>query len=163
MNAKRRGLHARNSRNRVRVEVQFACARAGRPDARRIARWARTALAGRRRGSLVTVRVVGEREGARLNRRWRGKRGATNVLSFPGTGLPGVGPDLLGDIVICAPVVDREARKQGKARAAHWAHMVVHGTLHLLGYDHRTRSQAVAMESLEVRLLERLGVENPYE
>ncbi|MNC88360.1 Endoribonuclease YbeY [compost metagenome] len=76
--------------------------------------------------------------------------------------LPDGGPDLLGDIVICAPVVDREARQQGKARADHWAHMVVHGTLHLLGHDHETRAQAAVMESLEARLLARLGVENPY-
>jgi probable rRNA maturation factor len=124
-------------------------------------RWARAALAGHGR-SLLTVRIVGETEGATLNRRWRGKRGATNVLSFPGTAVPGGGPDLLGDIVICAPVVDREARQQGKPRAAHWAHMVVHGTLHLLGYDHESRAQAAVMEALEARLLARLGVENPY-
>jgi probable rRNA maturation factor len=144
------------------VEVQFACARCGRPDPRRISRWARAALAGRRRRSQLTVRVVGEAEGAELNRRWRGKRGATNVLSFPGAGRCGGGPDLLGDIVICAPIVDREAGQQGKPRAAHWAHMVVHGTLHLLGHDHRTRSEAAAMETLEVRLLAGLGIENPY-
>lgn len=143
------------------MNVQFACARRGRPAPRDIVRWTQAALAGHRR-SLLTVRIVGEAEGARLNRRWRGKRGATNVLSFPGTELPGNGPDLLGDIVICAPVVDREARTQGKPRASHWAHMVVHGALHLLGYDHETRSQAAVMESLEVKLLARLGVENPY-
>jgi probable rRNA maturation factor len=107
--------------------------------------------------------VVGEREGAELNRRWRGKPRATNVLSFPGAELHAAGVRLLGDIVICAPVVDREAREQGKRRAAHWAHMVVHGTLHLLGYDHRTRSQAAAMEALEARLLARLGVDDPYD
>jgi probable rRNA maturation factor len=143
------------------VNVQFACARRGRPAPRDIARWVRAVLAGRRQ-SLLTVRIVGKAEGARLNRRWRGKRGATNVLSFPGAELPGNGPDLLGDIVICAPVVDREARTQGKPRAAHWAHMVVHGALHLLGYDHETRAQAAVMESLEVKLLARLGVDDPY-
>jgi probable rRNA maturation factor len=144
------------------VDVQFACARGKRPGPRRIARWAQTALAGRCRRGAFTVRVVGEKEGAALNRRWRGKRGATNVLSFPGMDHPDGGTDLLGDIVICAPVVDREARQQGKTRAAHWAHIVVHGALHLLGYDHATRTQAAAMESLEVRLLASLGVANPY-
>jgi probable rRNA maturation factor len=111
---------------------------------------------------MLTVRIVGRAEGARLNRRWRGKPGATNVLSFPGMELPGNGPDLLGDIVICAPVVDGEAQTQGKSRAAHWAHMVVHGVLHLLGYDHESQAQAAVMESLEVKLLARLGVDNPY-
>jgi len=145
-----------------RVVVQYACARRGRPAPGRIRNWASAALAGRRRPALLTVRIVNESEGAELNRRWRGKRGATNVLSFPGAATPGGGPDLLGDIVICAPVVDREARQQGKPRAAHWAHMVVHGTLHLLGFDHETRAQAAVMESRETRLLARLGVGNPY-
>jgi len=159
---KRPGRPAKKGKVRTHVDVQFACTQSGRPDQRRITRWARAALAGRRRPGLLTVRVVGESEGAELNRRWRGKRRATNVLSFPGAALPGGGPQLLGDVVICAPVVDREARQQGKSRAAHWAHMVVHGTLHLQGYDHRTRAQAAAMESLETRLLARLGVANPY-
>jgi len=160
--AKRRGPRAKGSKRLVRVDVQFACSSRGRPDPRRIRRWARSALAERRRAGALTVRVVSETESAALNLRWRGKRGATNVLSFPAGGPPGDGPELLGDLVICAPVVDREARQQGKPRSAHWAHMVVHGTLHLLGYDHRTRTGAAAMEFLEIGLLAGLGVDNPY-
>lgn len=145
------------------VDVQYACARRGRPDRHRIALWARAALAGRRRRCALTVRIVDEAESAALNRRWRGRRGATNVLSFPAGKLPAPGPRLLGDIVICAPVVEREARRQGKSRAAHWAHMVVHGTLHLLGYDHQQSAEAEKMERLETRVLARLGVANPYD
>jgi probable rRNA maturation factor len=146
----------------VTVNVQFGCSARGRPDHRRIARWVRAAVAGRRNEANVTVRVVGRREGAELNHRWRRRKGATNVLSFPVDGLGHVVPELLGDIVICAPVVEAEAREQGKARDAHWAHMVVHGALHLLGLEHGTRSEARRMETEEKRILAELGYPDPY-
>ena len=108
--------------------------------------------------------MVDEIEGADLNKRFRGRRGATNVLSFPFETLPGLGEcDLIGDLVICAPIVTREAREQGKALDAHWAHMLVHGVLHLLGYDHEDAPGTERMEGLETRILCGLGFPAPYE
>lgn len=151
----------RKAESAVTVHVQVACRAAGIPDARRIRHWARAALAGRRTPAEVTVRVVGEREGRLLNQRWRGRPHATNVLSFPAPDLA-MAPDALGDIAVCAPVVAREAKAQGKAQAAHWAHLVIHGVLHLLGHDHERRRDAAAMESLEARILAGLGFPDPY-
>ena len=143
------------------VHVQVACRSRGIPDARRIRSWARAALAGRRSRTELTVRVVGAREGRVLNERWRGLPHATNVLSFPATALT-VTRGTLGDIAVCAPVVAREAKSQGKTPAAHWAHLVIHGVLHLLGHDHERQRDAAAMEALEARILARLGFPDPY-
>jgi probable rRNA maturation factor len=104
-------------------------------------------------------------ESASLNERYRRRAGATNVLAFSGTELPASSPgdcELLGDLVICAPVVASEAREQGKSLDAHWAHMAIHGVLHLLGYDHATDAEAKIMERREKELLESLGFEDPY-
>jgi len=128
-----------------------------------VRRWVEAALEGRREAAELTVRIVDEEESAELNQAYRKKQGPTNVLSFPFEAPPGVELSLLGDIVICAPVVAREAREQGKAPEAHWAHMVVHGSLHLLGYDHIEAAEAEAMEALETAILARLGYPNPYE
>ena len=101
----------------------------------------------------------------RLNKEYRGKDKPTNVLSFPFddmAGLPEEETRLLGDLVICAPVVRKEAKKQDKRPKDHWAHMVVHGTLHLLGYDHIEEAEASEMEALEARILEQFGIKNPY-
>lgn len=110
------------------------------------------------------MRVVDETESARLNERYRGKPGPTNVLAFPAGDIPGGAPEPppLGDIVICAGVVAREALEQGKASEAHWAHMVVHGCLHLIGHDHLTADEAGVMESAERELLAGLGIADPY-
>jgi probable rRNA maturation factor len=132
------------------------------PAAAVIKRWVRGVLVRENRGGELTVRIVGAGEGAELNRRYRRKRGPTNVLSFPYGQPHETMPPLLGDIVICAPVVTAEAREQGKAAEAHWAHMVVHGVLHLLGYDHEIESQARTMEALETELLRGLGYTDPY-
>lgn len=123
--------------------------------------------AGREVSGDVSVRIVDEAEMTELNHRYRGKERPTNVLAFPADladlpGLPASDAGLLGDLVICAPVVAREAGEQGKAESVHWAHMLVHGMLHLLGYDHETDAQAHEMELLEIAALARLGVENPY-
>jgi probable rRNA maturation factor len=158
---KRPITRAKKPEPRMIVNVQIATRAAGVPAPQSIRRWARAALPVRRRGAEVTVRVVGEREGRLLNRRWRGRQHATNVLSFPASPAP-MGAGLLGDIAVCAPVVAREARMQGKSAAAHWAHLVVHGVLHLLGHDHAVRRDAAAMEVLERRILARLGFPNPY-
>lgn len=138
------------------------------PQRRAVERWVRCALEGEGRGegAEVTVRIVGREEGSRLNERFRGRPGPTNVLSFPFAPPPGAPSAVdreLGDVVLCAPVVNREARDQGKPRADHWAHLVVHGVLHLLGYDHDTPGAAERMEGLERRLLAGLGVPDPYE
>ncbi len=145
------------------VTVQNASRSAAVPTPAEVRRWARAALADGVRGEL-TVRIVDEGESAELNSRYRGKKGATNVLSFPAESPLAAGEELLpfGDVVICADVVEREAREQGKTRAAHWAHMVVHGTLHLQGYDHEKRPDAAAMESHERALLLKQGFPAPY-
>jgi probable rRNA maturation factor len=145
---------------RLRLALQCAAAGAGLPSRALLARWARAALAGlRRRRIELGVRIVGERESAALNARYRGRRGPTNVLSFEGDAPRGA---LLGDIVICAPLVRREARAQGKSERAHWAHLLVHGIMHLRGYDHHHQRQARVMEAREARVLARLGFPDPY-
>ena len=144
------------------VAIQFATGRAGRPAPATLRRWALAALAMTGSPGAVTLRVVDADEGAELNRVWRGKRKPTNVLSFPLATPPGVPEPQLGDIVVCAPVVEREADEQGKPVRAHWAHMVVHGLLHLAGHDHQATDEAMAMERLEIDLLAQLGYPNPY-
>ena len=143
------------------VTVQIATRRIGVPHARSFARWANAAFAAaasrsRSKATELTIRVVGAAESRRLNRTWRGKDKPTNVLSFTAEA------PVLGDLAICAPVVAREAREQGKPPAAHWAHMVVHGVLHLLGYDHENDRDAERMEARETKILAQLGMPNPY-
>lgn len=125
--------------------------------------WCAIALRQRSADSELTIRLVDEEEGRELNRTWRGKDYATNVLSFPAD-VPDELLDipLLGDLVICVPVVEREAVEQGKTLDAHWAHLVIHGCLHLLGYDHIDDAEAEEMESLERILLAELGHPDPY-
>jgi probable rRNA maturation factor len=110
----------------------------------------------------LTVRLVDEAESRELNSRYRGKDAPTNVLSFPAELPPGMDIPLLGDIVICAPLVHQEAVAQGKPVQAHWAHLVIHGVLHLLGHDHQDEQEAGVMEALEADLLISLGYANPY-
>ncbi|MEE4381304.1 MAG: rRNA maturation RNase YbeY [Pseudomonadales bacterium] len=145
----------------VELEIQRVSA-APAPDDDAFRRWVGAALAGRRETAELTVRIVDEAEGRALNARWRGRDHATNVLSFPAELPPGVALPLLGDLVVCAPVVAREAAEQGKAEADHWAHLVIHGTLHLLGFDHETEAEATVMEDLERALLAGLGIGDPY-
>jgi probable rRNA maturation factor len=146
----------------IHIEVDDVSAAADVPAAVDLRRWAQAALAGRRSDGELVIRIVGEAEGAALNSAYRHKSGATNVLSFPAEVPAGVPVAVLGDLVICAPVVQREAREQGKPADAHWAHMVVHGCLHLLGFDHVTETQAAEMEPLESALLAGLGFADPY-
>ena len=116
----------------------------------------------RRRNPEINLLIVGTREGRRYNREFRGKDYATNVLSFPNEPLPGEKTALLGDLVICAPVVAREAVEQGKHVRDHYAHLTIHGVLHLLGYDHQNATDAERMEAQERRILGRLGISDPY-
>lgn len=127
-----------------------------------ICAWVEAALAGRRDSAQLTVRIVGEEESGRLNETYRRKQGPTNVLSFSFEEPDLLQPPLLGDVVICAAIVAAEARDQGKAPDAHWAHMVVHGVLHLLGYDHENREEARLMEGEEKKVLAALGYPDPY-
>lgn len=110
----------------------------------------------------VSVYIVDEAESEELNSQYRGKNKSTNVLSFPADIPDEVGIPLLGDLVVCAPVVEREAQEQGKSLEAHWAHMLIHGTLHLLGYDHINDDEADVMEALETRLITQLHFPAPY-
>lgn len=145
------------------LELQLATEAAGIPDSEQFRAWAEAALAEERSGDTeLVIRVVDNAESASLNERFRGKAGPTNVLSFPFHAPAPVPSDLLGDLVICAPVVAREAAEQGKPEAQHWAHMVVHGVLHLLGYDHLEPGEAEQMEALERRILAGLGLPDPY-
>jgi len=160
----------------VRVDVQTALGNAAQqdmPDAERIQVWVNAALQQAEPNRLtaktmtqMTVRIVEPDEMTELNQQYRQKTGPTNVLSFSFEAPPGMPANLmaseLGDIVVCAAVVMREAAEQGKTPVAHWAHMIVHGTLHLLGYDHIQNSDAQKMESLEIAVLTKLGYENPY-
>ena len=146
------------------LDLQLACDEEPPPfDAMR--GWVEAALAaaGRTTATELTVRIVDEIESAALNQAYRHKAGPTNVLSFPFESPPGMDDlPLLGDLVICAPVVRREAAGQGKREQAHWAHMLVHGTLHLLGHDHVEDAAARRMEALETAILQDLGFPDPY-
>jgi probable rRNA maturation factor len=151
-----------------RIEVRFAARKPWAPSSRKLAEWARVALASglpsaRRRVPLVvSVQVVGTRRSRALNARYRGKEAPTNVLSFAGAGQLPSGERDLGELIICAPVLAREARAQRKSPAAHWAHITIHGVLHLLGRDHQTAREARNMETLETQILETMGFSNPY-
>jgi probable rRNA maturation factor len=129
-----------------------------------IAEWANAALGRRARNREVSVRVVGRAESRKLNARYRGKDHPTNVLSFPAPPLPAAVADAqpLGDLVICPQVLRSEAREQRKSLRAHWAHLVVHGALHLIGYDHERSADARRMERREIAVLRQLGFTNPY-
>ncbi|MGF1752418.1 rRNA maturation RNase YbeY [Vibrio makurazakiensis] len=110
----------------------------------------------------LTIRIVDAEESHQLNHDYRGKDKPTNVLSFPFEAPPGIEIDLLGDLIICRQVVEKEAKEQNKPLLAHWAHMVVHGSLHLLGYDHIEDDEAEEMESLETEIMQGMGFEDPY-
>jgi probable rRNA maturation factor len=143
---------------RLQLTLQKAVNSPGLPGKAELHRWLAAALA---QNAAITVRFVGLAEGSRLNRAFRDRDYATNVLSF-GYGEPAQGKAICGDIVLCAPVLRREARAQGKTLAAHIAHLAVHGALHLQGHDHESPRAAARMEALEKRILAKLGFEDPY-
>ena len=148
------------------VSVSYGLPRAGLPAPVSFRKWAAAAVEGRILRGDLAIRVVDTKEACSLNRHYRGKDYATNVLSFPAElpeGLPkDVKMPLLGDLVLCAPVVAREAKEQKKPLAAHYAHLTVHGALHLLGWDHDDEREAECMEQLEREILAGIGIEDPY-
>ena len=144
------------------VDLQLACKDHNTPDAKQFQLWVETALKNYNKSFELTIRLVEPEESQQLNLQYRNKDSATNVLSFPFEAPVGIELDLLGDLVICAQVVEEQAKEQNKCLTAHWAHMVIHGCLHLLGYDHITDDDAETMERLEIKLLGSLGIENPY-
>ncbi|MGL5907475.1 MAG: rRNA maturation RNase YbeY [Shewanella sp.] len=144
------------------LDVQYATHSDWLPTEAQLAHWAKTAIGNSMAQAELTIRIVDSRESQMLNSTYRGKDKPTNVLSFPFEAPPEIELPLLGDLVICAAVVENEAREQQKSLEAHWAHMVVHGCLHLLGYDHIEDEEAEEMESLETQLIEGLGFTDPY-
>lgn len=145
----------KNASRRLNLSVQYACNREGLPLRTDFVRWARAALEG---GGNITIRLVDAEEGQELNRDYRGKDYATNVLSFPYD----TEPLVMGDLVICPSVVAREAAEQNKPLDAHYAHLTVHGMLHLQGWDHEEDDEAQAMEDTEREILAALGYPDPY-
>ncbi len=146
----------------IELELQIASTAKTLPHPAQIREWVSLALWQRAETAELTIRIVDEEESAELNWQYRSKGGPTNVLSFPYEVPPGVVSRMLGDIVICAPIVEAEANQFNKPLLAHWAHMVIHGLLHLLGYSHEIDEDANAMESLETELLIKLGFPPPY-
>ena len=145
------------------IDLQIACEQeSGLPTAEQIEQWATAAVQPQSDEVEMTVRIVDEAESHELNLNYRGKDRPTNVLSFPFECPDEVELPLLGDLVICRQVVEREAQEQDKPLMAHWAHMVVHGSLHLLGYDHIEDDEAEEMESLETQIMTELGFADPY-
>ena len=147
----------------VYVDVMVNSTSTQLPEQTDLEQWVAAAVAQHRDEAEVSVLIVDTEEGAELNEQWRGKQEPTNVLSFPSDLPAKLNLPLLGDLIICAPVVEREAQEQSKALQAHWAHMMIHGTLHLLGYDHIIEAEAEEMEALETKILAELGYPDPYQ
>lgn len=150
----------------ITIDLQAASDSAHLPTEQELTQWAAAAVHANvknlRDEAEISIVIVDADEGRELNSQWRGKDYATNVLSFPSNLPAELGLPLLGDLVICAPVVEREAEEQGKTLSSHWAHMVIHGTLHLLGYDHIEDNEAEEMEALETEIMQTLGFNDPY-
>ncbi|WP_162045785.1 rRNA maturation RNase YbeY [Vibrio taketomensis] len=147
----------------IELDLQLAVENeSGLPSFDEIHSWLSNAISMFQQDAEVTVRIVDEKESHQLNFEYRGKDKPTNVLSFPFEAPPGIEINLLGDLIICRQVVEQEAIEQDKPLLAHWAHMVVHGSLHLLGYDHIEDDEAEEMESLETEIMQKMGYEDPY-
>ena len=157
---------------RLELDVSYAARRPWGPSSRQLTRWAAAALAAKRRAPkrraptrarvVLSIRVVGQARSRSLNAHYRHRQRPTNVLSFSGAGDAPDGRHYLGELVICAPVVAREAQASGKSLQSHWAHMTVHGVLHLLGFDHEAAQEAAKMAAMEIQILDRLGFSDPY-
>ena len=147
------------------IDLQIACAQTELPTKEQFQLWVDTALAevsNKQQDFELTIRLVNSEESQQLNNQYRGKDKPTNVLSFPFEVPDGIELNLLGDLIICIEVMKQEAQEQNKALFNHWAHLVIHGCLHLVGFDHISDSEADEMEAIEVTILEKLGIANPY-
>jgi probable rRNA maturation factor len=144
------------------LEIQLATSYADYPSEQQFQLWVDTALQEDDQDSEIVIRLVDDQESAELNQQYRHKQGPTNILSFPFEAPDGFDTDLLGDLVICAPLIALEALQQNKQLFDHWAHITIHGVLHLLGYDHIDDAEAEEMEALEIKILSRLNINNPY-
>lgn len=145
------------------LDIQIASENGDYPGEQQFQRWVDTVLTDPGQDSEIVIRLVDEAEMAELNRRYRRKSGPTNILSFPFEAPEGIESDLLGDLVICVPLIAQEARQQHKWPEHHWAHITIHGILHLLGYDHIVETDAEEMEALEIKFLNMLNIANPYQ
>jgi probable rRNA maturation factor len=145
------------------IDIQRVFESQNQPSDTQLELWVNTVLAKLNEDFEIVIRIVDETESAQLNETYRHKQGATNILSFPFEVPDEIELNLLGDLVICAPVLEREAAQQNKLLHNHWAHIVIHGTLHLLGYDHIDDADAEEMETKEIELLQTLSIPNPYE
>ena len=144
------------------IEIQTIYHSLGQPDQHQIQGWVDTALEGLNEETEIVIRIVDELESASLNKEYRQKTGPTNILSFPVDVPDEIELSLLGDLVICAPVLEKEAKEQNKVLHEHWAHIIIHGALHLLGYDHINDDDAEIMEAKEISILNKLNIKNPY-
>jgi len=145
------------------LDIQLVSQLASIPSKEKFQAWIDAVLQSAEEDSEIVIRVIDEPEMIQFNEQYRHKSGSTNILSFPFDAPEGVGSDLLGDLLVCAPVVEREAMQQNKQIEHHWAHMIVHGTLHLLGYDHADDKDAEEMEASEIKILKTIKINNPYE
>ncbi len=152
----------RRGARRLTVEISYAARRPWAPSPRELRAWAAAALPRSRRLFVLSIHIVGAARSRSLNARYRNKRRPTNVLSFAGAGAAPDGRHFIGELIICAPLAAREALQQGKTARAHWAHLTVHGVLHLLGHDHARTVEAREMAGREVQILDRLGFSDPY-
>ncbi|MFA5983353.1 MAG: rRNA maturation RNase YbeY [Methylococcaceae bacterium] len=151
------------------LDIQTLIALDGQPNTKQMQLWVDAALVGYAKDAEIVIRIVDEIESAQLNQEYRHKSGATNILSFPFELPPGMNSldvgglqEVLGDLVICSPILVKEAQEQGKSLQDHWAHIIIHGVLHLLGYDHVEDNEAEVMEAMEIAILKTLNIGNPY-
>ena len=144
------------------LDIQIATESTDYPDERQFQRWVDVVLTDSDVDSEIVIRLVDEEESAELNSQYRHKTGPTNILSFPFEPPKGIEMDLLGDLLICVPIIVKEALEQHKLPEHHWAHITIHGVLHLLGYDHIEEHEAEQMEALEISILKTLNIANPY-
>ena len=145
------------------LDIQIISQSKQLPDQEQFQYWVDAVLKDESQDAEVVIRIVDEAEMIQFNEQYRGKKGSTNILSFPFEAPEGVDNYLLGDMLVCAPVVEKEAQQQNKELEHHWAHMIVHGVLHLLGYDHVDDQDAEEMEALEIKILKTINIKNPYE
>jgi probable rRNA maturation factor len=144
------------------LDIQIASESKQLPSLAQFQCWVDSVLKDKTIDSEIVIRIVDEQEMTEFNEQYRKKKGATNILSFPFDAPEGIESPLLGDLLVCAPIVKKQAQQQNKALESHWAHMIVHGILHLLGYDHIDDAEAEEMEALEVKILQIIKIKDPY-